>query len=646
MGITTQVMSLFCIVVSFLFICKVVAIGKNTVFCPVKLVSDDSTLDEYFGSAVSISNNIIVVGAYTRSSTGSAYIFERNSITGIWNQTGKVRASDGESDDDFGHSVSISDGIVVIGAYDSSSAYIFEKDQVTDSWNQTAKLTANDGSSTDYFGYSVSISGNVVIVGAFGADGNDPDDSTGSAYIFEKDNATGTWYQTSKLVANDSESYDYFGRSVAISNNVAAISAYLDDDLGGNSGSVYVFKKNKLTGNWDQTGKLRAHDGYPYHYFGSSVSIENDIVVVGVHSDTHAGVNSGSAYIFEKDSSTLNWYQTAKLIANDATSNDFFGRSVSVSNNTVVVGAYGNDDGDNGIFSGSAYIFSKDSVTGYWNQTSKITATDGAIDDRFGYSVSISNNVFIVGAYLDDDAEWTDTGSAYIFNQDSNLIVNFENDDGLLPTDVLIELHWSVGTKEINLCDFDVYDTYDKRYDGIHLSVSDFCITVDLSACDETDLNSEHGYFTIYAGNALIAIGDYYDQISSNNICPVENHISFCVYNSKFCINNTQLDTRHTSVVVLKSYQSMVNCGFDSTYEQSLVQLECGGSYSCSNDKFEFVQSIFIPCYGAYACSNSYFNIKNGSIDCYGFGSCNSVTISNGNVNMYDYISCKFLSSQ
>ena len=166
-----------------------------------------------------------------------------------------------------------------------------------------------------------------------------------------------------------------------------------------------------IGGTWTQTAKLTASDGAGSDYFGYSVSIDGNTIVIGAYRDDDNGSFSGSAYVFSNDSGT--WTQTAKLTASDGASFDYFGGSVSIDGNTMVIGAYRDDD--NGSSSGSAYVFSNDSGT--WTQTAKLTASDGASFDYFGYSVSIDGNTMVIGAYRDDD-NGSSSGSAYVFTND------------------------------------------------------------------------------------------------------------------------------------------------------------------------------------------------------------------------------------
>ncbi len=159
--------------------------------------------------------------------------------------------------------------------------------------------------------------------------------------------------------------------------------------------------------------KLVANDGAAGDEFGRSVSISGDTAIVGAHWDDDNGSDSGSAYVFHFDGSQ--WIQQQKLTANDATSGDRFGVSVSISDDTAIVGTHFGDGG--AASSGSAYIFRFDGSQ--WVQQQKLVADDAAEYDGFGYSVSISGDIAIVGAYVDDDDGWN-SGSAYVFHFDGS----------------------------------------------------------------------------------------------------------------------------------------------------------------------------------------------------------------------------------
>ena len=273
--------------------------------------------------------------------------------------------------------------------------------------NET-KITASDGAANDLFGYSVGssvVGSGRIVVGAYRDDDNGS--ASGSAYIFDLDGN-----QLTKITASDGAADDYFGYSVAVGSGRIVVGAYRDDDNGSASGSAYIFD---LDGN--QLAKITASDGAAGDYFGYSVAVGSGRIVVGAYLDDDNGGGSGSAYIFD-----LNGNQLAKITASDGAANDVFGYSVAVGSGRIVVGAYGDDD--NGSFSGSAYIFDLDG-----NQLAKITASDGAAGDHFGYSVAVGSGRIVVGAYQDDD-NGSFSGSAYIFDLDGNQLGIITASDG------------------------------------------------------------------------------------------------------------------------------------------------------------------------------------------------------------------------
>lgn len=215
-------------------------------------------------------------------------------------------------------------------------------------------------------------------------------------------------YIEQKVVAFDGTNNEYFGSAVALSGNTAVIGAPQDAPRG----SAYVFTRSGTT--WLFAAKLTTPDSGS---FGYSVAIFGDTILIGARSTNSS---QGSAYIFTKPAAgwvTTSAY-TAKLTASDGLAGDYFGASVDISNDTVLIGAYGDDNGANDG-QGSAYVFIK--PAGGWKTTStytaKLTASDGADDDDFGYSVAIFEDAILIGAPYDDNAAYWDQGSAYIFEK-------------------------------------------------------------------------------------------------------------------------------------------------------------------------------------------------------------------------------------
>jgi len=322
-----------------------------------------------------------------------------------WTEIQKLLPSDGAASDYFGYSVSLDGDTALIGAYydedngeHSGSAYVFTRTGTT--WAQQAKLLASDGTAYDLFGSSVSLSGDTALIGAVDDD-NGVD--SGSAYVFTRTGTT--WTQQTKLLASDGAADDLFGYSVALSGDTALIGAVCDDD---GRGSAYVFARTDTT--WTLQQKLLSPDGTINDFFGGSLSLSGDTALISVHGDDDNGAQSGSAYVFTRSGTT--WAQQAKLLASDGAAIDYFGYSVSLSGDTALIGADGDDD--NGVDSGSAYVFTRTGTT--WTQQAKLLASDGAVYDSFGWSVSLSGDTALIGTPFDDD-NGNSSGSAYVFTR-------------------------------------------------------------------------------------------------------------------------------------------------------------------------------------------------------------------------------------
>ncbi|MCK4440657.1 MAG: FG-GAP repeat protein, partial [Sulfurovaceae bacterium] len=308
-----------------------------------------------------------------------------------YEETSNLSAPNTNQTDYFGTSTSISGDYMIVGVFGdnengsySGSAYIFKKDN-DNNFTQITKLTAFDTNKSDHFGYSVSISGDYAIIGAYANDDNAS--NSGSAYIFKKDNDD-NFTQIAKLTASDPDENDYFGRSVSISGDYVIIGAYGNDDNGSGSGSVYIFKKDN-NDNFTEIAKLIASDPDENDNFGASVSISGDYAIIGAYGNDDNGSGSGSAYIFKKDNND-NFTQITKLIASDANESNYFGDTVNINGDYAIVGAYGNDN------KGAAYVFKNNNDN--FTQIAKLTALDRNSNDLFGSSLNISEKYAIVGA--------------------------------------------------------------------------------------------------------------------------------------------------------------------------------------------------------------------------------------------------------
>jgi len=286
---------------------------------------------------------------------------------------------------------------------------VFVRPAGTSMWTEQAKLTASDGMAGDGLGFSIAIDGDTIVMGAYADDENGNIDS-GSAFVFTR---TGTvWTEQAKLTASDGAANDLFGNSVAIDGDTIVVAALWHDGNSTDVGKAYVFTRNATT--WTEQAKLTASDGAASDQFGSSVSIAGDTVIVGAWQDDDNGADSGSAYIYTRTETT--WTEQAKLTSSDALAGDQFGGTVAIEGDTILVGAHRDDDNALGIFaSGSIYVFTRTAGTTSWTEQAKLTSGESAVNDEFGYSLAIAGNTIVVGARNDDD-NGTDSGSVYVFD--------------------------------------------------------------------------------------------------------------------------------------------------------------------------------------------------------------------------------------
>ncbi len=448
---------------------------------------------DHFGSSVAVSNDTIVVGAWGESSAatgvngdqydfntnvaGAAYVFVRDGTT--WTQQAYLKASNTDADDRFGYSVAVSNDTIVVGAFGEDSAatgvngnqsdnsarsagaaYVFVRDGTT--WAQQAYLKASNTDAYAHFGSSVAVSNDTIVVGASyedsaanGVNGDQNDNSAedaGAAYMFVHDGTT--WTQQAYLKASNTDAGDRFGVSVAVSNDTVVVGAYYEssvatgvngdqnDNSAEDAGAAYVFVRDGTT--WTQQAYLKASNTDAGDWFGTSVAVSNDTIVVGANGESSAatGVNgdqndnsasgSGAAYVFVRDGTT--WAQQAYLKASNTDAGDCFGCSVAVSNDTIVVGAFGEDSATLGVNgnqndnsaggAGAAYVFVRDGTT--WIQQAYLKASNADAGDIFGESVAVSDDTIVVGAEVEfsaargvngnqNDNGAPNSGAAYVF---------------------------------------------------------------------------------------------------------------------------------------------------------------------------------------------------------------------------------------
>ena len=346
-------------------------------------------------------------------------------------------------------------------------------------WSAQAYVKAANADPMDRFGGAVAIDGETLVVGASGEDSAQttvtngiaasPDNratSAGAVYVYVRSGSA--WVQQAYLKAPNAQSTDQFGVSVAVFGDTLVVGATNEDsgqtvitsgnfasadNSASNSGAVYVFVRNTANGTWAQQAYLKAPNAEVNDAFGKSVAISNDTLVVGANGEDsnqtsisngssasadNSAIRAGAAYVFVRSGS--NWAQQAYLKAPNAQEDDQFGFAVSISGDTLVVGAVSEGSSQTVITNGSgasadnsarnsgaAYVFTRSGSS--WSQQAYLKAPNAEDSDRFGESVAISGDTLVVGAPLENSNQTTvsngstaspdnsasNAGAAYVF---------------------------------------------------------------------------------------------------------------------------------------------------------------------------------------------------------------------------------------
>ena len=360
-----------------------------------------------FGTAIDVSDNHIIIGAYqdpSYLSKGAAYLFGING-----GEIVKLLPSDSAQNDRFStlnnHGVAVTKSRVYVGTHDKDSGkgavYFYNL-----TGTQLMKLQPSDLANSDSFGHSLAATESRLVVAA--PQQTITNTYEGSVYIFDIDGN-----QLGKIVASDPQDSRHFGRSIALSDTRIVVGGRDDNVKGNKAGSAYVFDINGT-----QLAKLYAPDAQSYDYFGYSIAVSDTRIVVGtrwnVHDDgdpvNHPHNNlKGAAYIFDTNGNFIKTLQPNDLSAANSAGQGGakFGYSVACSNGRIVVSC---KDGS------SVYIFNNDG-----DQLAKIISSDHSSGDNFGWGLGVSDTNIVVGAPQNDTA-----GSAYIFKNFYNNIPNID----------------------------------------------------------------------------------------------------------------------------------------------------------------------------------------------------------------------------
>lgn len=388
-----------------------------------KAVAADGVPQAWYGTSMAVSDTVALVGAKNTSvganaSQGAVYVLHNNN--GVWTQVQKLVASDGAAGDQFGSTIAFRGSVAIItaplarvnGRTWQGAAYVFALSGGT--WVQRQKLVAASGVALDTLGTAIAFNSSTVFIGAGGA-------NVSGHYIPRKvytfDISTyriGAWVEGPVLPPPDpDDATSSFGASIAVTDDFALIGARAST-IGANLGQGRVYAYIRNHGVWTPVQKLVASDGAIRDNFGISLAVDGKIAMIGAQGATINGqISAGAVYCWEH--SGTEWTQTHKLVAADPAATNLFGASVSLAQDTVLIGAYGANS-----YRGAAYVFKRvPDIAGNWKQTLKLTASDGASGDVFGYFTALDAKTALVGAYTAKVGANVGQGATYFFARPS-----------------------------------------------------------------------------------------------------------------------------------------------------------------------------------------------------------------------------------
>ncbi len=386
---------------------KPLAAGGQGPVTEFRLVADDPVDAAEFGRSVAMDGNLVAVGAGgadtdSVSSAGAVYLFKRQGRGYV--PEAKLVAPDPTEGAEFGRAVAIQGNTVIVGARfaqvgdlsNAGAVYVFKKYQ--GSWHFEDKIVSPEPADEDNFGRALAFQGNLLVVTARKENLNAAD--VGAAYVFVC--RGGSWTNTAKITAGDPAPGAYFGQSVAVQEDLIVIGARNADPEG--AGAAYIFRKSP--DGWEEAAKITPPDGKADDNFGFTVAISGDTIAVGARrADLPGAKDAGAAYVFSLNGNSADL--VARLTAGDAMAGDQLGQAIAIAGDVIAVGANRADIVDDAN-RGAIYLFRR--TGNRWIEAGKVTASDGVAGDEFGYSLSALGNRMVTGAHFADST----AGAAYV----------------------------------------------------------------------------------------------------------------------------------------------------------------------------------------------------------------------------------------
>lgn len=362
------------------------------------LISEGVNEKDNFGEAVDLYDRYAVIGAqrndFAAGNAGAAYVFVKQGTDMVQHQA--LIASDAQFNDNFGCAVAMNENYVVVGARledekGGAAGAAYVYRREYEEWHEIKKLTASNGMINAYYGSSVDLNGKHIAVGA--PETSTAGTSAGSVYIYEQLGIE--WTETEVLLPTDVVAHDHFGTDVKLYEDWLIVGAPGRDGESFNEGMVFVFRK--IDGAWVEFQRLAPSDIEGNDEFGHSLSIHDNTIVVGSPHEDDLGLSAGAAYVYTFDGSA--WVEMTKLLPIDGIAGDQYAFDVDISAERIVIGSLYNDHIANAT--GATYIYSYDDseVT----LINKLVSNDPLAGDGIGTAVAINNDNILVGVPKDDD---------------------------------------------------------------------------------------------------------------------------------------------------------------------------------------------------------------------------------------------------
>ena len=315
-----------------------------------------------------------------------------------------------------GNTAAVGVGGSRFGEFPNGAVCVYAREGANWTLEQCVTDTDEVPNSDDGYGFVVALSGNTLVVGASIDTTNGV--TGGAAYVYVRDGHT--WSLQQKLFASDPANFAQFGVAVDIAGDTIVVGAYGDDDSGFHTGAAYVFRRNGTT--WTEEQKLKASDAAPDSSFGQSVSLSGQTIAIGAPSQSSPdALFSGAVYVFVNDGA--GWQQQDKIKANNTQERQALGSTVSISGDTIVAAAPGeligepSDDFNNVLSKGAVYIFERTGTS--WDHQKRFFERDRNRTGGFAVRAAIDGDTIIVGdPTFDAGARFT--GAVFVYERNGN----------------------------------------------------------------------------------------------------------------------------------------------------------------------------------------------------------------------------------